>query len=310
MSTFAPFRSAEAQAAYLAHHAERSRDWPQPWTERMVPTALGDTYVRESGPKDAPALVMLPGVGSASYSLSHLAHGLSPHLHLYAVDNIYDTGRSVPSRPLANADDFAAWLDSLFDALGLVKPNVLGLSYGGWVFAQYALRRPERLGKVVLLAPAGTVAPINFAFIWRAVMTLLPGKRKAMLRFFDWASPGMAHDPKWAPARARYLEDALIGPKSFARRRLVPPVPPPDAAWAKLTAPTLLLFGDREVIFDPARAAAKMRRIAPQVQLDVIPGVSHDLFIVAADEVNRRVLQFLKGAAAGQAAPPVAPRPA
>jgi pimeloyl-ACP methyl ester carboxylesterase len=212
------------------------------------------------------------------------------------VDNIYDTGRSVASRPVVNADDFAAWLDSLFDGLKLKRPSVLGLSYGGWIFTQYALRRPERLKKVVLLAPAGTVAPISFAFVWRAVLTLLPGKKKAMRRFVDWASPGMAGDPKWAAARTALIEDAALGQKSFAGRKLVPPIPPEDSEWAKLTTPTLLMFGDREVIFGPAKAAEKMRRVAPQLQLEIIPGVSHDFFVVAADEVNRRIISFLGAA--------------
>lgn len=301
MTDCAPFRTAEARAAYLARHAERSRDWPAPWTERLVPTAFGETYVREAGKPGGPPLVLLPGVGSPSYSLARLAHCLAPSFRLYAVDNIYDIGRSVASRPLADGADFAAWLDSLFDALKLERPNVLGLSYGGWVFSQYALRRPERVGRVVLLAPAGTVAPINFAFIWRALLTLLPGtKRHFMEKFADWAAPGMARDSRWAAERAALSEDALLGQRSFARRRLVPPLPPPDAEWAKLTAPTLLLFGDEEVIFEPGAAAEKMRRVAPQMQVEVLPGVSHDFFVVAADEVARRVEAFLSAPAPGQ----------
>jgi pimeloyl-ACP methyl ester carboxylesterase len=292
MSEFAPFRSAAARETYLARHAERSRDWPQPWSERMVPTPLGETYVRVCGPESAPPLVMLPGVGSPSYLLAPQAHGLASRFRLYAVDNIYDIGRSVASRPLKNADDFAAWLDGLFDALALKRANVLGLSYGGWVFAQYALRRPERVDKLVLLAPAGTVAPINFAFIWRAVATLVLGRR-AMVRFADWASPGIAADPKWAQARANLIEDAILGQASFARRQLVPPLPLTDADWGRLAVPTLLLFGDREVIFDPVSAAEKIRRLAPSVKLEVLPGLSHDFFVVAAEEVNRRVAAFL-----------------
>lgn len=300
MSGFAPFRSAAAKEAYLARHAARSRDWPEPWTERMVPTAWGETYVRESGRAGAPALVMLPGVGSPAYTLRQLAFELAPAFRLHAVDNIYDVGRSVASRPLADAGDFAAWLDSLFDALGLEKPSLLGLSYGGWIFAQYALRRPDRVARLVLLAPAGTVAPINFAFIWRALLTLLPFGKGAMERFADWAAPGMASDPKWAEARQALIEDARVGQASFARRRLVPPLPLTDADWGKLAAPTLLLFGDREVIFEPKAAEEKVRRLAPAVKVEVLPGVSHDFFVVAAPEVARRATAFLQE---GQFAP-------
>ena len=294
MRDFAPFKSAAAQAEYLRRHKERSADWPQPWSDRMVPGTWGQTYVREAGKPDGPPLVLLPGVGSPSYSLSQLAHRLAPYCHLYAVDNIYDIGRSIPSRPLATADDFTSWLDGLFDALGLARPNLLGLSYGGWISSQHALRRPERVSRLVLLAPAGTVAPINFAFIWRAVLTVV--WKPFMANFADWAGPGMARDPKWAQVRANLIADAHLGQKAFARRKLVPPIPPPDEAWKTLSVPTLLMFGEREVIFDPLQAEKKMRALAPQVQLEVLPGVSHDFFAVAADEVAKRVLAFLGSA--------------
>lgn len=136
------------------------------------------------------------------------------------------------SRPLADAGDFAAWLDSLFDALGLEKPSLLGLSYGGWNFAQYALRRPDRVARLVLLAPAGTVAPINFAFIWRALLTLLPFGKGAMERFADWAAPGMASDPKWAEARQALIEDARRARRGSAPAR---PSSPCRAATAWAT---------------------------------------------------------------------------
>lgn len=115
-----------------------------------------------------------------------------------------------------------------------------------------------------------------------------------MGKFTDWAAPTLAADPTWADARAAFVADALMARSAFARRRLVPPVPPGDAEWGKLRAPTLLLFGDREVIFDPKAAAEKMARVAPQVQVEVLPAESHDLFVVAAPEVSRRVIAFLE----------------
>jgi len=292
MTDFAPFRSQEAKETYLLRHQERSRAWPEPWTERMVATSWGETYVRESGLPGAPPLVMLPGIGSPSYSLEPQARDFSAHFRLYAVDNIWDVGRSVCSRQVKDAGDFSEWLNGLFDALELSRPNLLGLSYGGWVFTQYALRHPERVGKLVLLAPAGTVEPINFAFVWRALLALLPWKG-FLHGFIDWAAPEMARDPRWASARKAMIEDAALGTRCFARRKMVPPLPPSDEEWWKLAVPALLLFGDQEVIFDPKATAEKMSRVAPQVKLEVLPGVSHDFFVVAAGEVNRRALEFL-----------------
>ena len=44
---------------------------------------------------------------------------LSTQYRTYAVDNIYDCGRSIYTRPLKSPDDFVHWLDELFTALEL-----------------------------------------------------------------------------------------------------------------------------------------------------------------------------------------------
>jgi pimeloyl-ACP methyl ester carboxylesterase len=87
---------------------------------------------------------------------------LSENYRTYAVDNIYDYGRSIYTRKIGIPDDFVGWLDELFTALKLGDNiNIMGLSYGGWIAAQYALRLPERLNKIVLLAPVCTVLPLK-----------------------------------------------------------------------------------------------------------------------------------------------------
>ena len=298
MNPHYPFKSEAAREQYLARHAERSKTWPEPNSGRMVATALGETFVRTSGREDGPPLVVLPGVGSASYTMEPQARGLGKDFRVYAVDNIYDVGRSVSTRALTGPDDFAAWLDSLFDALGLQKPHVLGLSYGGWVFAQYALRRPERVEKLVLLAPAGTVAPINSAFIWRAVLTLV-NKRLFMPQFCRWAAPYMSTRPEFAEQFAHLMEDATLAQRCFAPRRLVPPLPLSDEELGRIAVPTLFLCGDKEVIFEPHAALERLARVAPRIRTGLLEGASHDFTWVRADEVNRRVLEFLSGAETG-----------
>lgn len=291
MQPWYPFRSEVAKQAYLANHAQRAKDWPVPSEERTVPTSYGDTFVRVSGLEQGPPLVLLPGLGSPGHLLAPLAAPLAERYRLYAVDNIYDVGRSVNVRPVTSAADFVAWLDSLFDALHLPQVHLLGLSLGAWVSAQYALAHPERVHRAVLLAPAGTVAKLPFGFIWRAVLTLV--SKRFMAGFANWAAPEMARRPEWAQRRAELLEAAIIGQASFAPRRMVEPLPLSDAQWASLAPPTLVLAGDAEVMFDPVRAVERLKRVAPHVRTHLIPGASHDLFAVRAEEVSRRALDFL-----------------
>ncbi len=115
-----PFRSDAAKARYLALYDARAREWPVPCDTVRAAGAFGETFVRVSGPVSAPALVLLHGISSNSLAWMPNIAALARDHRVYAVDHIQDGGRSVATRPLANLGDHLAWLDGLFDALGLV----------------------------------------------------------------------------------------------------------------------------------------------------------------------------------------------
>ena len=50
-----------------------------------------------------------------------MIEALSQDFRIYAVDAIYDDGRSVNSRPVKTTEDATGWLDRLFEALGLTE---------------------------------------------------------------------------------------------------------------------------------------------------------------------------------------------
>jgi pimeloyl-ACP methyl ester carboxylesterase len=105
---------------------------------------------------------MLPGIGSPGLLFSTNVASLSKPFQTFAVDNIHDFGWSIEieTRPVAAADNFDTWFDEVCTGLDLRGAvNVLGLSYGGWIAAHFALRFPYRLHRLILLAPAGAVAP-------------------------------------------------------------------------------------------------------------------------------------------------------
>jgi pimeloyl-ACP methyl ester carboxylesterase len=297
-STCFPFRSNKAQELYLSRYALRAAAWPVPSTEQMVETSFGQTFVRRSGPSGAPPLLMLPGIGSPALSLAMNVAPLAAHYATYAIDNIHDNGRSVERKPVRNAEDFTSWLDELGVALELGEPlTLVGLSYGGWIFTHFALRFPERVSKLVLLAPAGTVAPIPWGFIWRGILCVIPARR-FMQSFMDWIR--VTDDVNAAAAQRldEMADDAYLAQRCFRSRRMVAPLPLTDAQWRSLSVPTLLLAGDREVIFPAKESLERVAALAPQLRAELIPGTGHDFFVARAEEVNRRVLDFL-GCASG-----------
>ena len=291
--THHPFRSEKARARYLERYAQRSAAWPIPSEERLVETTFGQTFVRVSGPEHAPPLLMLPGIGSPAYTFLANAKALSERYRTFAIDNIHDNGRSVETRPVTGAEDFTSWVDEVRAGLGLAGGlNLVGLSYGGWIFANYALRFPQHVRKAVLLAPAGTVAPIPWGFIWRGILCLLP-LRACMDNFMNWIRVTDGVDEGTARLLDEMADDAWLAQRSFKARRMVAPLPLSDEQWRSLKVPTLLLAGDREVIFRSQECLPRVAALSPQLQTGLLAGTGHDFFVARADEVNRAVLAFL-----------------
>ena len=165
-----PFKSVCAKKRYLNHYDRRAESWPVPADTMTVPTSYGKTFVRVSGPADGPPLVLLPSTSANTLIWLPNVAALSKDYRVYAVDNIYDFGRSVYTREITSPTDLVDWLDDLFTQLELGDSiNLMGLSYGGWLTSQYALNHPERLRKIVLLAPVATVHQLPGEWAWRAI---------------------------------------------------------------------------------------------------------------------------------------------
>jgi pimeloyl-ACP methyl ester carboxylesterase len=56
---------------------------------------------------------------------------------------------------IEDMEDVCFYLLDLFDRLELAAPTVAGLSLGAWMAAELAVRYPERVGRLVLINPAG-----------------------------------------------------------------------------------------------------------------------------------------------------------
>jgi pimeloyl-ACP methyl ester carboxylesterase len=294
LSPHHPFRSARAKERYLSLYDRRAEDWPVPSETRMVHTSYGDTFVRISGPEAAPPLVLLHGVGGNSLQWMPNVEALSAHHRVYALDDIAGHGRSVYMCALESATDYTNWLDEVFDALDLGDDiNLMGLSFGGWQSAQYALRFPDRLDKVVLIAPAGTVLPLGGEWMLRAALTAIPHRIFAR-SFLVWLLEDLVHkDEVSRELLDQWVDDAYLAALSFKPIRPANPTVLTDAEWRSLRVPVLFLVGENEKIYDAWEAAERLERIAPSVETHVIPDAGHDLTFVQADLVHQKVLDFL-----------------
>ena len=292
--TYHPFRSEKAKQTYLTYYNEHAKRWPIPSEKKMVKTSFGQTFVRISGPEDDPPLVLLPGDSENSLAWIAQIEALSADYRTYAVDNIFDWGRSIYTRPMKKPGDYVQWLDELFTALELDNINLMGFSYGGWQASLYALSYPERLSELILLAPAATVLAGRLELMVRGIIYYFIPTRFIIQNYLYWYNAdSVRKGEKSREVIDNMVNEALLSFKCFKRRGFVAPTVLTDEDWQKIEVPTLFLVGENEVTYSAQKAVQHLNKVAPKVKTVITPDAGHDLAIVKPEWVNDEVLKFL-----------------
>jgi hypothetical protein len=217
-----PFRSSACREQYHARYAQRARAWPVPCETRLIETRAGWTHVRLTGSREAPLLVLLHGARGNSLMWVPNIAALSAGFYTCAIDTIGETGLSVSRGRLSRTEQLLAWLDEVIGVLAPGQPvSLAGLSYGGYLASQYALRFPGRVRRLVLLSPAATVLPVSAAMLSRAMLTVLP--HVAFRRgFYQWL---LADSVRSGPDGRTWVDQAVddwaLAERCFAYLHLV-----------------------------------------------------------------------------------------
>lgn len=286
------FKSAKAESRYYAVYDRFAERWPVPSETRYVDTRFGKTFVRISGPKTAPSLLLLPSANSPGLIWFPLAKHLSEHYRVYAVDTLFDSGRSIQMKPVKTTEQVLSWMTDLLDGLGLERPVIAGYSYGGWITARFALARPDRVRKAVLLAPPATIQPFSPDWAIKGLSALLPAKH-FMYELSRWMFPVLsARKDGYSRELVRELMNhGYTSMRSFRMRMVPAPDVLSDAEWKSFKIPVLYLAGEKEVVY----ATDPFPRLAgfPGIKKERIPEAGHDLVFVQTDLVLRNMLEFL-----------------
>jgi len=185
------------------------------------------------------------------------------------------------------------WLDDLFNALGLGENiNLMGISYGGWLTSQYALRFPNRLAKIVLLAPGATVLRPGLELLLRYVLVYLP-HRYFLKSWYNWVFSDLKRKDK--AYFERRCNETYMALRCYTRRQINTSANVlRDQELQSIQIPTLFLVGENEKIYSAQKAVKRLNQVAPQIKTEIIPNAGHDLLWVQAELLNRKIIEFLK----------------
>ncbi|MCL8013062.1 alpha/beta fold hydrolase [Streptomyces sp. AS02] len=275
------------EAVFFAAYDAVLRRWPVEVRGIDVPTPYGSTRVQVCGPEDGVPIVLLPGGGATSAVWFANVADLVPGHRVYAVDLMGDFGRSVhDGAPLRGAGDLVAWLDALFDELGLDGAHLCGHSYGAWIALNYALHTPQRLGRLVLLDPTSCFVGMSPRYLMHGLPMLLKPTVERVRAFHRWETGGAPEDPVWR---------AFLDSTATARRSKVVPMRRPKAQDLRAcTVPTLVLLAEHSRAHDVPRAAVAVRRLLPGASVVTLSQASHHSIPTERPaELNRLVAEFL-----------------
>lgn len=242
-----------------------------------------------------PAVVLLQGLGLSSRFWFDVPDGLAADpaqpRRVISVDN-RGTGKSGRPRPpwtmSTMADDVAAVLD---DA-GVDRAIVVGVSMGGMIAQHVALRHPDRVRGLVLLATtagflAGALPEVTALYY---LLTLPFGGRRASINMARLLLP----PSKWARAKEIFREwpsamrDDPTSPATFAAHLFAASTHFVAPRLSRIDCPVLVCAGADDALIPKRNAEALVRRL-PWAELELLPDTGHALFAEDRDLVRRLV---------------------
>jgi pimeloyl-ACP methyl ester carboxylesterase len=255
-------------------------------------------YVRDSGPRSAPAVILLHGFGSSLQTWDAWATMLETHFRVIRFD--------LPGFGLTGADPTGDYTDartvrilaSLMDALALSRASLVGNSLGGKIAWQFAADYPDRVDKLVLVSPDGFASPgfdygktADVPLMLRLLPYTLP---TAMVRMS--LAPAFANPATLDAALLRRYRDMMLAPgvrAAMLSRMAQVMLQPPERALQRIQAPTLLLWGERDAMIPFSNAADYLRNIR-HCRLAALPGVGHVPQEEAPGPAGALLLEFLR----------------
>ncbi|NIB42432.1 alpha/beta hydrolase [Pseudomaricurvus alkylphenolicus] len=281
------FKDEQQKSAFIsAYDRIMTECWPVPFEEREIATRFGTTHVISSGPANGKPLVLLPGGGGCSPMWhSIIAPLVEAGYRCYCLDRVGDVGKSTFSAIPDDSQTLADWLLDCMDVLQLEKPPMIGLSYGGFMNINFARIHPERISLIIMLTPGGIFARLRRWWVLRMTLSILSGFPPLIRNAYSYIAGGRKPDRD-------FFELARLSWVMWKGPEFMPPVYS-DAELRAVTHPSLLLVGDKEVIYNPHKVLQRAKDTMPDVEVELIPNGGHTLSLDEPQAVSRRIIKFL-----------------
>ena len=236
-------------------------------------------HVRDTGPRAAPAVILLHGFGASLQTWEDWARDLERDHRVirYDMPGFGLTGAD-PSSDYTDARGIAVLL-ALMDRLGVARASIVGNSMGGRIAWTFAALHPERTDKLVLVSPDGFASPgleygvaPKVPLMMRALPYVLPSFMLRASLAPAYSNADVVTDALFTRYRDMMLAPGVRGAivQRMGQQVLVDPVP----LLKLIEVPTLLMWGEQDGMIPFANSADYLRAL-PHGTLAALPGIGH-----------------------------------
>ena len=281
------YKTPEYKDRLMEIYDDKLAQWPVPYESVFVDMEYGKIHVIVSGPENAPPILLINASGLSGWSWIHNIGSLNDKFRTYAIDNIGEGNKNemadrdkIPRTGLEIADFYA----EISDKLGLSKTYVIGASIGGYIATNYALYKPEKVEKLVLLGSMGFRPTTSTVLI----MTLAQGFpfKPVQEATFRWA---FSEAPHVIESFGEWFRTYMMG--------VMPnPIPPSifsPEQLSTLQVPTLAFFGTKDGVVGDAQKAKQLAENIPDVVVEIVES-GHIIGAEIPERVNSTIIDFFE----------------
>jgi pimeloyl-ACP methyl ester carboxylesterase len=258
-------------------------------SERLLPVNGVELCVQTFGDPADPAVLLIAGSNSSMTSWQDEFCARLTDRYVIRYDH-RDTGRSVTYPPGAPGYGFTELVGDavgVLDALDVASAHVVGLSMGGGIAQVLAVDHPDRVASLTLIATspaapgAGDLPSLSPEALEYFTTLTQPdwSDRASVVEHFvgvqRWFTVG-EFDEEAVRAGVEHDHDRTSSFQSASNHDLLHDGPAWEGRLDAVTAPTLVLHGDRDPLFALAHGEALANAI-PNATLVVLHGVGHEL---------------------------------
>jgi pimeloyl-ACP methyl ester carboxylesterase len=253
------------------------------WAERTIETAGVKLYLKRAG-KGSPLVVLHHDFGTPDQTELYDQLAAS---HDVIVPHHAGWGKSTRPEWMRSVRDQAVMYQGVLADLGVEKPILLGLGFGGWIAAEMATMAPKAVSRLILVGPFG-IKPKEGEILDQAIVSYIDYPTAAFHApgGFEKIYGDVSTDQLEAWDIAREMSFRIAW-KPYMYSQTLPHL------LGSVKAPSLIVWGenDRHI---PASAAAQWKQALPNAKVEIVKSCGHAVDLEKPAELAKLIAGFVK----------------